>query len=59
MGNMKAKGGEGIARIEKCCFVTLQRLGAVVQAEMDDSTFITLANVPLLFMPSLIQLAYQ
>ena len=56
---MKAKGGEGVARIEKCCFVTLQRLGAVVQAEMDDSTFITLANVPLLFMPSLIQLAYQ
>lgn len=63
VGNVEVKGGEGVARIEKCvslcCFVTLQRLGAVGQAKMDDSTFITLANVPLLFMLFLIQLAYQ
>lgn len=58
--NAKVKGG---ARIEKCvslrCFVTLQRLGAVVQAKMDDSTFITPANVAPLFMLFLNQWAYQ
>lgn len=61
LGNVKVKGCEGLGRIGNCisllCFVTLQRLGAVVQAKMDDSTFITLANVAPLFMLFLNQLA--
>ena len=63
VGNVKVKGGEGVAGIEKSvslrCFVTLERLGAAVQAKMNDSTFITLANVAPLFMLFLNQLAYQ
>lgn len=40
--------------------VTLQRLGAVAQAEMDDSVFITLmAEVTLLFMLFLYQLTEE
>lgn len=59
----KVKRGESVARMENCiflcCFVTLQRLGAVVLAKMDDSTFITLANVATLFMLFPDQLAHQ